>query len=460
LNKEVAKAALVIRGNLNCKEVAYMNPKQVKKLLMNEIKRISHSVDQFCTNPQTDFTRTRKIPVEKLMLSVIGMEGGSLTNELLDCYDVSPDTPTASAFVQQRSKLKPEAFEEVFKRFSYKIHAPDGKMAILAIDGTDIQIATNPNDKSSYFPGSNGQRPYNLLHLNALYDLNKKIYVDSVIQKRLDFNEHDALVSMVDNSSIRKALVIADRGYEAYNNMAHIQEKGWYFLIRIKDGKTGIKEGFDLPDDETFDIRINLKLTRKQTKEVKELIKDKNHYKFVPHTTRLDYLPEKSKKSVPMDYYELSFRIVRFPISEDTYETVLTNLDSEEYPLSKIKELYFSRWGIETSFRDLKYTIGMLKFHTKKTECILQEIYGHMIMYNFAETVTSQVSIRKKKRKHTYKANFSVAVHMCRLFYWGKTTLSVLETIIEKNLIPIRPDRHRERKLSPKTFQGFLYRVA
>lgn len=34
---------------------------------------------------------------------------------------------------------------------------------------------------------------------------------------------------MVDNSTIRKALIIADRGYESYNNMAHIQEKGWYF---------------------------------------------------------------------------------------------------------------------------------------------------------------------------------------------------------------------------------------
>ena len=42
---------------------------------------------------------------------------------------------------------------------------------------------------------------------------------------------------MVDRSNIPQALVIADRGYESYNNMAHIQEKGWFFLIRIKDGK-------------------------------------------------------------------------------------------------------------------------------------------------------------------------------------------------------------------------------
>ena len=66
----------------------------------------------------------------------------------------------------------------------------------------------------------------------------------------------------------------------------------------------------------------------------------------------------------------------------------------------------------------------------------------------------------KVKRKHTYKANFSVATHICRLFYREKTTSPNLETIIAKNLIPIRSDRHRERKLKVQTFHGFLYRVA
>ncbi|WP_447558201.1 transposase [Streptococcus suis] len=39
----------------------------------------------------------------------------------------------------------------------------------------------------------------------------------------------------------------------------------------------------------------------------------------------------------------------------------------------KLKELYAYRWGIETSFRDLKYSIGLTHFHAKKKEGILQE---------------------------------------------------------------------------------------
>ena len=89
-----------------------------------------------------------------------------------------------------------------------------------------------------------------------------------------------------------------------------------------------------------------------------------------------------------------------------------------------------------------------------------QEIYAHLIIYNFSEMITSHVAISKKKRLYTYKANFSVAVHVCRLFFYEKATSPGLEAIISKNLIPIRPDRHYTRKRSEKGFCGFLYRVA
>ena len=201
---------------------------------------------------------------------------------------------------------------------------------------------------------------------------------------------------------------------------------------------------------DTFDTDISLTFTRQQAKAKKEA-----GYKFMPTCQTFDYLPVKSK-----DTYALSFRIVRFPISDDSYEVLLTNLNRHDFSIENLKEIYNLRWGIETSFRDLKYTIGMLDFHSKKVMCIHQEIYAHLIMYNFAEMITSHVVIEKRQRKYTYKANFSVAAHMCRVFYQGKTTSPNLETIIARNIIPIRPDRHRERKLTVKVFHGFLYRVA
>ena len=438
-----------------------MKPKHIKKLLMSEIKNVASQPHNYCSNPETDFTRNRKLSMEKMLHGIIGMESKSLTNELLDLFHASAQTPTASAFIQQRNKIKPKAFESIFKNFSKNLMNLFAKdMPVFAIDGSDIQIPTNPNDTDSYIAGTNGHKGYNLLHINALYDLNKHIYSDVIIQKAKEHDEHKALQELVDDSEITKALVIADRGYESFNSMAHIQEKGWFFLIRVKDGNNGIKQGFDLPETECFDINISLKLTRKKTNAVKDLFKDKNHYRMVSSTQLFDYLPLKNRKAEPAKFYELNFRIVRFPISEDTYETVVTNLDKDKYSPADLKKLYASRWGIETSFRDLKYTLGLLNFHSKKVMCILQEIYAHMTMYNFAEMITSHVAIEKKQRKHTYKANFSVAAHICRLFYRGKTTPPDLEAIIAKNLIPIRPNRHQERNVNAKIFHGFLYRVA
>lgn len=438
-----------------------MKPIYIKKLLISEINKVASEPHNYCTNPDTDFTRNRKLSMEKMLQGIIGMESKSLTNELLDLFDASAETPSASAFIQQRDKITPIAFESIFKNFSKKLmNSFDNDIPVFAIDGSDIQIPTNPTDTESYIAGTNGHKGYNLLHINALYDLNKHIYSDVIIQKARERNEHKAFQELVDCSEITKALIIADRGYESFNSMAHIQEKGWFFLIRVRDGNNGIKQGLDLPESDCFDVNISLKLTRKKTNAVKELLKDKNHYRMVSSTQPFDFLPLKNKKAEPTRFYELNFRIVRFPISEDIYETVVTNLDEDRYPAIEIKKLYASRWGIETSFRDLKYTVGLLNFHSKKVMCILQEIYAHMIMYNFAEMITSHVAIEKKQRKYTYKANFSVATHICRLFYREKTTPPDLEAIIAKNLIPIRPDRHRERNVKAKIFQGFLYRVA
>ena len=92
----------------------------------------------------------------------------------------------------------------------------------------------------SYYPGTNGQKPYSLLHLNALFDLENRIYTDALVQKSRQWNEHIALAEMVDRSRIKNAILVADRGYEGYNNLAHLQEKGWKYLIRIKDGQYGL----------------------------------------------------------------------------------------------------------------------------------------------------------------------------------------------------------------------------
>lgn len=294
-----------------------------------------------------------------------------------------------------------------------------------------------------------------------MYDLMQRTYVDVVIQDYHDMNENVAFVEMVDRSCIDKALVICDRNYESFNGFAHVIEKGWYFLIRVKDlNSSGIAKGLELPCSDSFDVNINLSLTRKQTNETKALFKRRNSYHFIPSRTNFDYLPVHNRKKEPTKWYPLQFRILRFQISEDSYEMIITNLPAEEFTSQDIKQLYAMRWGIENSFRDLKYTVGLLYFHSKKAEYIRHEIAARLIMYNFFECVTAHVIVKSKNRKYCYKANFTRAVHICRLFLRGDISPLDVEVQIARNIVPIRPNRKQKRKNLYSSVISFAYRLS
>ena len=439
-----------------------MNPKTVKKALKDAIQAMTDCKWLFSARPGKDNTRNRKFPFQKVIPFILSFRGGTLNHEIMDFFGLDPSAGTSSAFIQRRSTILPEAFESLFHDFSRSVD--ENKLyrglRLLAVDGSDLQIAANPKDPDSYYPGVNGQRAYNLLHINAMYDLHQHIYVDALVQKSRKADESAALTAMVDRSAIERALLLADRGYESYNNLAHIQEKGWNFLIRIKDGTAGIASGLALPATDEFDVPFHLKLTNKQSNEVKELLKDKNHYRHITNTIRFDYLPRTSRKYDPAVFFELHFRIVRFPISATACETIITNLDASAFPLHDIKRLYAMRWGIETSFRNLKHTLGLLHLHAKKVEFVLQEIFAKLTMYNFCELITQSVVIRQAQETHTYKVNFSDAVHICRQFFLGDVPPPILEAMLMRYISPIRPGRKDTRKLTQKSSASFTYRVA
>ena len=441
----------------------------VKQSLLNQIQDLSEHPELYCRNPERDFTRKRKLPFCTLIHFILNMHGGSLTNEVLDYFCCEGSNVSPSAVVQMRDKLKAGVFKDLLIGFNSRMEEitptrTENGLRILAVDGTEIQTPTDPDDADSYYPGTNGQKPYNMIHLTALYDLLQRTYLDVVVQKSKNQHERKALIQMIEASPIQKSLLIADRGYESYNTLAHIHERGWFYLMRIKDGKNGIVSALDVPDADEFDLDISMNLTRSYTVATKELFKDRNHYRFVPNNVNFDYLPRLNGcYGAEPAFYNLQYRIVRVRISEDLLETLVTNLPADQYPPDKLKELYALRWGIETSFRSLKYTVGLLSFHSKKAECIFQEVYASLIIYNFTEWITAQVIIRKPVSKHVYKVNFTVAVHMCRKLLAGKMHPPDVETMIAKYTVPVRPNRKYERRLSKRkngAAINFTYRIA
>lgn len=430
----------------------------LKQSLTSLIREMAAAPAPYVNNPEKDFTRTRKLPFEKVMELLISMGGNSIYKELLESQGYDVNTATTSAFVQQRNKILPSAMEFLFREFtqSYTDIKHYRGYRLLAIDGSDLPIETDPADTDTYFQSQPNTKGFNLLHLNAVYDLCNRLYVDAIVQPRRLCNEGRALADMVDRSPIKgKIILIGDRGYESYNNFAHLERKGWNYVIRVKDlDSSGILSGLHLPSGGEFDQDVHLTLTKKQTNEIKA---HPERYKFVSSATTFDFLDLQENL-----FYPISFRVVRFVLPSGDYETVITNLSAADFPPDEIKSIYNMRWGIETSFRALKYTVGLTNFHTKRRASITQETFARMIMYNFAEMMTSHVVISQLDKRHLYQVNFTVAVHVCRRFLRSRDNGPPpdVEALIRKNILPIRPGRQNTRNIRSQSAVSFVYRVA
>ena len=294
------------------------------------------------------------------------MEKSSLNTELLEYYNYDLEAlPTASALVQQRDKILPDAFDFIFHEFNnaYPINNLYKGFHLLAVDGSEIRIAHNPADKNTYIKKQDDEQGYNFLSLNALYDLQSKRYIDASIYPIRQNNERREFWKMVDHyhtTDPNKTIVVADRGYSAYNTYAHLKNAGLYFVIREKtpDCNSTLLSSYDLPDDDQFDVTIKRYLNHKQRASIRAR---PNEYQRLHKDVPFDYLGG----DYPDIYYS-ELRVVKFPILEDSFEYIVTNLPRYIFSAEEIKELYHMRWGIETSFRELKHTLGISDLHSKK----------------------------------------------------------------------------------------------
>lgn len=424
--------------------------------LRRSISQMSKSPEQYCKNPGRDYTRNRKITMKDVFTCSICLAGKSMSNELLQYFSCKPNFPTVSAFSQQRDKLSENAFPELFQRFSRK-NIPNRQIngyRLLAVDGSTLCTPANPMEKDSYFPSKNRSRHFNLLHIHAMYDLLSNTYVDAIVEGGQVFNERAAFNRMVDRSYIPKAIVMADRGYEAFNTAAHCVEKGWMFLIRVKDGgSASVTKCLSLPEGE-FDLSFNRVLGRSRTKEARAI----PDYKPLASNTTFDFLPTSPRHSTTIDTYQLRFRVIRFQLPNSSFETLITNLPSVDFPANDVIKLYSMRWGIETSFRYLKKNIGLDFLHSKKVESISQEIFARLIAYNFTALVAYHTTCREMAL--AAKPSFSNAAFVCRKLILKDISPQEAEACIARCLISVIPNRSAPRGSSHRRPTSFNHRLA
>ena len=464
------------------------------------ISRLSENIGSYRKRPQ-DFTRNGKLPFEKLVKVTLNMQGNSLNAELQEAFPELSERMTESAYVQARDKLSLPVFKDLLS--DYNRSAPqklfNEKYRLCAIDGTDFTTPWNP--KSAFVMDTNKRngeptKPYCQIHANILYDLMSKQYMDCVLQPKNASDEIAAALEMVRNQPTGIPFInIMDRGYGSFNLIETMNRiKNCHYVIRANT-VGGIKEITSLPDEEC-DHGIAIPVTTSPAGYMKRRANGEPVHKI--NAYKRHYKENRSPKSVVQrwdfeDNCTIKCRAVKFLINDpdtgkDAWEVLITNLSRFEFPIAKMKELYHMRWGIETSFRDMKYSLGAINFHSKKDEANQIEIYAHLIMFNAvarnvieaeewkesltnveeqtaeSEEVSSVTTTEsaKKDTKYTYAIDFKMACLSTRRhfrLYCNELITKLYEELLRYKQ-PIRPDRQDERNMKTKSAVAFVYRVA
>ena len=415
-------------------------PKLLRGMLHSLIREMGEHPEKYVRQPGRDFTRPRTLSFETVVSLLLTMSENSIGKVLIERFQNSEKTPSPSAFVQQRQKLLPAALETLFHGFTALLRPEKTGYRLLAVDGSSLKSAAYPDDPASYRPGTPRQHGWNLWHMNALFDLENGIYTDLIVQKEHEKNECGALCRMADRSRVSgKVILLADRNYESCNNLAHLEKKGWNYLIRARDKGRVIAYGTPLPDQPEFDLPLKLTLGRLTPRQLEtQEIAVPEHYYRVPPTMTFDFLEPGNP-----DFYEISFRFVRLQTDSGKMETLITNLPPDRFPLPALKALYARRWGIETSFRSLKYAVGLIHLHAKKPDLVLQEIFASFLIFNFTQASTWAADISRGTSKYMRHINFSDAVFACCAFL--RRSAADPLPFLRRKLLPFRPGRSAPR---------------
>lgn len=381
---------------------------------------------------QTAFTRNRKLTFPVMIVLLLNFLTRTMQIEIDDFFanvlDASTDSVTKQAFFKARKNILPDAFKELFLMTrdmvlnKNKIKRHKG-YRILAIDGSELTLQRTRDNQEIFAQGNGSAKNKTNAEISLLYDVISGYVIDAQIGS-IGVNERDyAKKNLTYFSSIcdEKDIVIFDRGYPSRDMIAVLTGMGCKYLMRLPDSSfKGVKE------NPSNDFRITV--------------------------------------STKTDIY--SVRVVRVILKSGEVETLITNLSEDEFSADDFLDLYFLRWGIETTYDTLKNKLLLEKFAGRSHVAVLQEYYAMMFVLNciaaMSATVNRKLVSSKADCKYRYRANVNLMIgyfkhRLSAMLLFAENALDICRQLILlclKQPVPIikgrsapRPEFSHQRKV-------------
>ena len=402
------------------------------------------------TENENDFSRKRKLSLERIAGIIINMPKRSLSIEIQEFFDSMGkglDSCTKGAFSLQRTKLKPLFFLVWNKWLVDNFYHYYGKhvkrwrdFRLQAVDGSTVYLLNKKEIVDHFGTHGNKHTSTALARVLQIHDVLNDITVWGDIYP-IKQSEQAIMAKQVSQLAI-DSLTLFDRGFAAYWLMYLMmnEETPRHFIVRCK--KAFNKETIQFAGSGKRSKIVELKPCYKSIVMLRE-----NGYIVTPDTA-------------------IKIRMVQVNLPNGEQEILLTNLyDEHLYSVEDLKHLYGLRWGIETAYGIQKNQLQLEQFSGHRVICIQQDYAASLFVANLRSLIEKQSenNLRRTnlKRKHRYRINRNVSWaslkhHIIQLFLveQPKIILLKLQEAFERNLEPVRPGRKYERSTKARRLTG------
>jgi hypothetical protein len=424
--------------------------------LSKMLKKKLHSKDFKSKHKRSllDFTRERKLPFTKMMVIMMRKSVKSIQNvlhetqkEIAALWNKEMDTVTGSAYSQARQKLNHTAFVELYESVRDLFYR-DGDykrfkdFRLLAVDGSIVTLPESDDIKASFSSmqvknqDTNFSKEVPQARASVLYDVCNHMVLDARLDDR-SIDERTQAKAHLDHTC-KDDLIIFDRGYPSYELLATVMtHHDADVLMRIR--KNSFKEAACL-----FEKPLNKK-DRDVIRTVKpgsKALKEKVH-----------------QAGLPM---EISLRFIQVILDTGEIEVLVTTvLDKKRLLTPLFKELYHSRWGIETYYDIIKNRLNLENFTGLSALAVKQDFFTTIFISNYESVLITDINqeLQSKDGRYPQKVNHAVAFntiknHCFDLFYSEKDTqtlLTEMEKLFFSNPTLVRNNRTAPRNNYEKT---------
>ena len=306
-------------------------------------------------------------------------------------------------------------------------------LRVMLVDGTTLLMPDTDNNQKTY-PQQSAQKQglgFPIVRLVGLVSLATGACVDYAIGPYQGKRTGEtSLFSDLIQSICKQDLLLADRYYTSYANIALLTRQGTSLVFRQQSTvKIDFRRGQRLG---AKDHIIRVKKPKKKT----------------------IWISDAAWAELPDELF-----IREFSVKGTVYVTTLMN--AKTYPKKSLAELYQQRWQIEVDFRSIKTHMGMEMLRCKTAEMVKKEIAVHLLAYNLIRAnIARAACLNDKKPRHL---SFMAVVQLMR----NTTSLCITLTgtalgkIIHPLLIAmaqteigqrIRPNQPRVIKRRPKGY--------